>query len=865
MRKLQTTTAAAAFALLLLASTTAAAASAPDRFVFDLPAETLSKALRDVAVRTGRNVIVPDELVQARQTLPLSGTFTPEEAISRLLEGTGLRCRLVEGTLVVERRPFAGSAPAPGDTDAAASAITVTGTRIRGAGSASPVAVTTRLELEQAGINDLADFTRIVPQNFTGGQTRGIAGEGEQGGQQNLNNSATLNLRGLGPDATLTLLDGHRLSYDSINQGVDISAIPLDATERIEVVSDGASALYGSDAVGGVANIILRRDYEGLETTARLGGSTSGGGFQQELSLVGGHRWPSGGFMLALDASRATPIYAGQRDFTRTVDPSLTLADRNRQYSGVLSGHQQIVPGLNFEIDGYTMDRRSLLTNPFLPTADVHVSGLVSRPHVRSYALTPSLRADLGSWQATLSVTGAGSRTLLDVKNYFNGIPRHQRLHYDDTLKGAEATAEGPLFALPGGDARLAIGGGLRGISLHERYVLLSGDPSVTTKDFTERRSVQFAYGELSFPLVSPGLDLPLADRLTLSAALRYEHWNRIAAVTTPKIGLIYQPIPDLTVRATWGKSFKIPTLQQVNQIEEGDLIPGFYFAPPPQPAGSTILLLTGSAPDLKPERATTWSTTVELRPRIVPGVDLRATYFDVDYRGRIASPLPSPVTALYNPLYNDLIVYNPSAAEVNALIATLPGGLVNQTGAPFDPSGVGAIVDIAIRNTERQRIHGIDLNGDYRLDLGPSGKLLVTGAASYLESNQELAPGQPTFQLAGTIFHPPHWRGRAGAVWDWKRMGLSAFVNYVGPRTDNRFPVVETIGSFTTLDLNASLRSGTNAGPFRNIELRLSALNALNAKPHFIRSVFPEEAPYDSTNESPVGRFIGLSVQKLW
>ena len=95
--------------------------------------------------------------------------------------------------------------------------------------------------------------------------------------------------------------------------------------------------------------------------------------------------------------------------------------------------------------------------------------------------------------------------------------------------------------------------------------------------------------------------------------------------------------------------------------------------------------------------------------------------------------------------------------------------------------------------------------------------------------------------------------------------MGLSAFVNYVGSRTDNRFAVVQTIGSFTTMDLNASLRSGTTAGPFRNIELRLSASNVLNAKPHFIRSVFPEEAPYDSTNESPVGRFIGLSIRKLW
>jgi iron complex outermembrane recepter protein len=830
---------------------------------YALPTQELAQSLRDVALRSGVSIIAPSELVSAKQAPPLSGTFTAEEAVTRLLAGTGLRYRLVEGTLVVERSPFAKKGVAPENGEA--SAITVTGTRIRGAGSASPVAVTTRRELEQAGINDLAEFTRILPQNYTGGQTRGIAGGGEQGGQQNLNNSATLNLRGLGPDATLTLLDGHRLSYDSINQGIDISAIPLAAIERVEVVADGASALYGSDAVGGVANIILRRDYEGLETTARIGASTDGGDFQQEYSAVGGQRWTSGGFMVALDASSATPIYAGQRDYTRTVDPSLTLTDRNRQFGGVLSAHQRIAPGLGLEVDGYVMDRRSLLQNPFLPTADVHVTGLVSRPHVLSYALTPTLRADLGSWQASLGATTADSRTLLDTKNYFNSVPRHNHLLYEDRLKGVEATAEGPLFALPGGDARLAVGGGLRSISLHERYELLAGGQRLTTKDFTERRSVQFAYGELSLPLVRPELGLPLIDRLTLSAALRYEHWNRIAAVTTPKIGAIYQPIPDLTVRATWGKSFKIPTLQQVNEIEEGDLIPGFYFTPPPQPAGSPVLLLTGSAPNLKPERATTWSGTVELRPRFIRGLDLQATYFNVDYRGRIASPLPSVLTALFNPLFNDLIVYNPSAAGVNALIATLPGGLVNQTGAPFDPAGVGAVVDIAARNTERQRIHGVDLNADYHLDLGSGGKLLLTGAASYLKSNQQLAPGQPILQLAGTIFHPPHWRGRAGAVWDGERAGLSAFVNYVGPRIDNRFPTVRKIGSFVTVDLNASVRTGAASGPFRNIELRLSALNVLNQKPNFTRAVFPEEAPYDSTNESPVGRFLGVSIRKVW
>jgi iron complex outermembrane recepter protein len=862
VRKFLSTT---AWALVALATATAASAQPQDHFVFDLPAEPLSQALRDVGVRTGRNVIASADLLGGQRAAPLSGTFTAEEAVAQLLAGTGLRYRLVEGTLVVERNPFPDEAMATAKVDHRDSAITVTGTRIRGAGSASPVTATTRRELEQAGINDLADFTRILPQNYTGGQNRGIAGGGEQGGQQNLNDSATLNLRGLGSDATLTLLNGHRLSYDALDQGIDISAIPLGAIERIEVVADGASALYGSDAVAGVANIILRHDYEGLETTARVGGSTAGGDFQQEYSAVGGHRWSSGGVMIALDDSSATPITAGQRDYTRTVEPSLFLTDRIRQSSGVLSAHQQIAPGVSLDVDGTAMNRTSLSQNPFLATADVRVEGIVSRNHVRSWALTPTLRADLGSWLASLSATDASSRTLLHASNFFNSVPTNSRLLYADSLKGAEATAEGPLLNLPGGDARLALGGGFREVALHLNESVLSGGQSRTTDNFTQRRKVQFAYGELSLPLVRPDLSVPLIDRLTFSAALRYEHWNGIAAVTTPKVGVVYQPFADVTVRATWGKSFKIPTLLQVNQVQGGFLLPGFIFAPPPEPAGSTVLLLSGSAPNLKPERATTWSGTLELRPRVLPGLSLQATYFHIDYRDRIAAPLTSVLTALFNPLFSDLIVHDPSAADVDALVASLPGGLVNETGAPFDPSAVGAIVDGSIRNTERQLIHGVDLNADYQVGLGRDGKLLLTGAASYLQSSQQLAPNQPIIQLAGTIFNPPHWRGRAGAVWDGKHGGLSAFVNYVGATTDNRFPTKDRIGAFVTLDLNASLRVVESARLLHNLEVRFSALNVLNDKPHFIRNAAPEAAPFDSTNESPVGRFLGISVRKIW
>src|SRR3546814_13573965 len=79
------------------------------------------------------------------------------------------------------------------------------------------------------------------------------------------------------------------------------------------VVTDGSSALYGSDAVGGVANVILLKDYDGALLTGRLGGATDGGDFEQEYNIVGGKRWGNGGLIATFDYRHSTPLSAGDR------------------------------------------------------------------------------------------------------------------------------------------------------------------------------------------------------------------------------------------------------------------------------------------------------------------------------------------------------------------------------------------------------------------------------------------------------------------------------------------------------------------------------------------------------------------------
>ena len=756
----------AAAAFCMGGALSSAAAQTVPAIGYDLPGQPLGDTLRAIARAGDREILFAEETVRGRRAPPLRGTFTLEEAVRAALAGSDLIAEERDGALLIRTRPRA-AVQIPDEAES--QEIRVTGTRIRGAGSPSPVIVTTRQSLEEAGLADLAGFSRILPQNFTGGQNPGVAGGGDQGGQNNINNSTTLNLRGLGADATLTLINGHRLAYDALNQGVDISAIPLAAIDRIEVIADGASALYGSDAVGGVVNILLRRDYEGLQTTARFGASTDGGNVQQQYGAVTGARWASGGLMAALDYSHATPILAADRGYTRGIDGSQTLIAQQSQASAVLAGHQQLGAGITFELDAQFADRRARKANAFFATSDAFTSGLVNRPGVRSYAITPTLRLALpAAWQASFETTHSASRTEIRSRRFLNGVETPGLLVYENRLTNIEVNAEGPLLRLPGGQTRLAFGGGYRSFLLDIDTSQTVGGVVRTTRDATERRKSLFAYGELSVPVVGPGNRMSFVEALRLSAAVRYERYEGIDEVATPKLGLVYLPHRDVTLKLSWGRSFKIPTLNQVNQIRDGSLFAGNRFSPqpaPPLPTGSTVLLLSGGNPELDAERATTWTATLEFRPRVVEGLRIEASYFEIDYRGRIASPVSSFFSSLANPIYAGFIIRGPSRQQVLDLVAALPLGLTNQSGQPFDPGAVSAIIDAGLRNTARERARGLDLLADYRIDLGDDERLLLTAAASYLDADRQLSPGQAVLERAGLIFTPPHWRGRLSAA----------------------------------------------------------------------------------------------------
>jgi len=193
--------------------------------------------------------------------------------------------------------------------------IVVTGSRIRGSQPVgSPVTEVSREDIELQSPLSTSALVQRLPQVFNLGVSENS--RGQSGGSGNITYGSAINLRGIGPYSTLTLLDGHRaVPQGTTGFAVDPSIVPTLALERVEVVADGASAIYGSDAIAGVVNLIPRRDFEGLEVRVR--GAQADEYDEQQYGLIGGLNWESGRGMLAYEHSYHSNLNGIDRDYFR--------------------------------------------------------------------------------------------------------------------------------------------------------------------------------------------------------------------------------------------------------------------------------------------------------------------------------------------------------------------------------------------------------------------------------------------------------------------------------------------------------------------------------------------------------------------
>jgi iron complex outermembrane recepter protein len=857
VRTVQSTT---AWVLLALAGATAANAQPQDQFVFDLPAERLSQALKDVAVRTGRNVIAPADLVGGQQAAPLAGTFTAEEAVARLLAGTSLRYRLVEGTLVVERPPFAGKEVARASASTNSRDIVVTGTHVRGAPPTSPVITLTRRQIDESGARSVEDLVRRLPQNLSAGvgqENFGVTGTGQDITQY----GAGINLRGLGQRATLVLINGRRVAPSDTGSFVDVSLLPITAIDRVEVLTDGASAIYGSDAVGGVVNFILRNDFDGIEPAVQVGTTTEGGGRQLLAGLTAGKTWSGGRALLSYEYRDDGPIKARDRDFTINLEPDWFLFPKENRHSLYGSVRQNLTSNLALDLSGLFAIRHTERT--FFSATKIAIGG---DAHARSIGGTAALQLRPGgSWLAEVSASDYRSRTreqetqagaLFNRSNTLNAFGEF-------ALK-----ADGNLLELPGGAVKLALGAGVR----REHFESLFATKVNVPTPIDASRTVSSAYGELNLPVFSTLNHRPGLERLTLTAAGRFEHYERIGSTFNPKLGALWSPVSGVALRSSYGSSFRAPLLSESAGIYNVFLFPvAILYQDPSLATPGVGAAVIGANPNVQPERSKSLSVGLDVAPPSVPGLRFSATYYRINFTNRIALPSPQ-VNLIGNPAFAPVVNLNPIASSVADLFAGA-NQVLDFSGPGFTnggatPADVVAVVDDRVSNTAATRTSGLDLLLGYGFRLGGNDVRVELNANRVFRFDDKLTGASPWIQRLNTPFNPVRWRGRAGL--SWRRGPLSAvtFLNTTGSYRDNRTLVIRPVRSFTTVDAGLAIDGvATDLSWLRRLRFAFNVQNLFDAKP-------PRLAPdpgstrgigYDPVNASGQGRILSLQLRGTW
>lgn len=225
-------------------------------------------------------------------------------AISGILFGT---------TMALSGAVFAQDADAQGEEELLVEEVVVTGSRIKRTDqfdSGGQIVSIDSTQIEAMAELNMADVLRASPLNAYGSFN-------ERSGSSAQSN-ATFNLRGLGSQRTLVMMDGTRLP-GSPNLGADslnLNMMPMAAIERVDILADGASAVYGSDAVAGVVNLVTRKRFEGVEIRMRYGDRDQDDGGDQGFSLLAGTVSDRGSVMFAVEYSHRDPIFDADRPYT---------------------------------------------------------------------------------------------------------------------------------------------------------------------------------------------------------------------------------------------------------------------------------------------------------------------------------------------------------------------------------------------------------------------------------------------------------------------------------------------------------------------------------------------------------------------
>lgn len=875
---------------------------------FSIGPGTLADALQAISLQTGVPVIFSEALVAGHRTSGISGYLGTQAALAELLSGSGLEAvpgaggyiiraegrRREEGPVRTPTQPLPDRVPAPvsgpAEPDLRVDRVTVTGTSLRGiAPESSPLQIYSREDILASGVTTTEQFIRTLPQNFGGGSTEFAAVIGlpnDSNSQFNSTFGTSANLRGLGSRGTLTLLNGNRMAPTSeIGDFIDISMIPLSAIARVDVLTDGASSIYGGDAVAGVMNFVLRDDYDGAETSLLYGKVSQGDMEEYRFSQALGRTWGSGNLLATYefhDRGSLTLADRPQIAFPPPANPSaeISLEDfdllpSQRRHSAVLTGRQRFGAGTELSATGL-YSRREADSTTFGGTSTITTANYQAKSETVSLAL--GLTHDLpGNWQGGYRATFGEVRNREVARNVAPVMSDPRLKTTRSEMWSLDGLFDGPVFRMPGGEVKAAAGGHYREESFRNA---LEGSGANRAAE----RRVGAVFGEVLLPLTGSDNPWPLLQRLELSLSGRYDDYSDYGSRFSPKAGLIWALHDGVRFRGSYSESFAPPPLGRVGDLgRTGAVMPYANIlrifdveAPLPELADMNYLQLVGTAQDLDPETSTTITLGFDAdRSWGGHSWKLRSTYYDISFEGRLgATPIPGNLNANLAPniafadpgaFPDGTVIFFPSQAEIDAILSTfnLPPVLV---GGVAGVTNIGVVNSaFLVRNLASTETRGIDIQLAYETDLG--GGTLTGGLNTnyIIDFRQQAAATSPVVDAIDTFLNPVslQMRGHAG----YRRGGLSGamFINYRDSyRTDNSADA-RPIGAWTTVDLTLSYEAG-EASPswLRETEFSINAINLFNRLPPATPTIGVYRITgFDPTNANPLRRFVSFGIRK--
>nr|WP_220791996.1 TonB-dependent receptor [Gluconacetobacter azotocaptans] len=670
---------------------------------------------------------------------------------------------------VVRKASVASPAPGTGDGERDELVI-VTGTRDphqTARSSVSPIQVVTATQLAATGQADVRDaLIQLAPSVARSTRVNGSA-----------NMTDAISLRGLTPNQTLVLVNGkrrHTTAVLSNNAGpqqgsspVDIDMIPVSAVDHIEILQDGAAAQYGSDAIAGVVNIILKHDTHGLTVQAINGGRYAGDGFTSGESLNWGTSLAGRGFFdLSAEYKyqdhtvRATPdSRTGRYDFKDIGDPlqqrgtisynmEYAIADDVNLYSFATYGHRH---GESYQ--DYRVPTASLpmYPNGFSPRETIDEN---------DYGVTVGFKGRKFNWDWDLSTTYGGDAErmgLIDsintamLQDFGNSPTRFHLMSFSNTQwttdAGVRHAFNVPLLAAP---LNFALGAQYR----YDSYHIGAGDMGSwygtgssafhglsSSNASDSNRDVTAGYIDISTQLL-PKWQVDLAGR--------FEHYTDAGDTETGKVSSRYDVNRYFGLRGTVASGFRAPTLAEEhwsNMSVAPTTASGYISV---NSAGARML---GAQP-LKPERSTSFSAGFVVNP--INNLHVTVDAYQIDLRDRIMA------AGVYS---------GPSAIEALELNGfTIPSGISSK-----------AVTAQYYANAASTRTRGLDITANYLTHLGRFGQINWDLAANFNQTNIRHVGtdgnGNALLNLQQQAYitsYTPRNRLIFGGVWHYGKMDFS-------------------------------------------------------------------------------------------